>query len=288
MKVFSQPPSISQILPILDKSNTLAFSLFARKIYQQCDRLVGFLQYRTTQISPKDGKTISKLRRQRVPTKWRQQGPYSLRSESTAAQYIYQLSPPLLCKEGVIHMREVMNPVAFLAALIRALTLAAQLDIGKIHVELAEYDGNLPDNHALLEGFVLYNAALKGYFLQDIEQNEPWKLPVCSCSVIPASSEDLSSSEILFHYRSTVNERVVRTVEKEDSIQQMVNAAFNYPHTSWIDKGDIGQAQSTNPFNRITCPMFPFLPSSACFSVVFYSEKPQSHWTKRGVRLDLI
>ena len=185
-------------------------------------------------------------------------------------------------------MRQVMNPVAFLAALIRALTLAAQLDIGKIYVELAEYDGNLPANHALIEGFMIYNAALKGYFLQDVEHSEPWKLPICSCSVIPASSEDLSSSGILFHYRSTANERVVRTVEREDSIQQMVNSAFNYPHTSWIDKEDVSQTQSTNPFNRIMCPMFPFLPSSACFNIAFYSEKAQSHWTKRGIRLDLI
>ena len=228
---------------------------------------------------------LLKLQKQQIPAKWRQSGPYRLRTESNVPQYIAKLVPLQLYSQGIVHLGDVMHPVAFLIALIRALTLAAELDIGKIRVELVEFDGNSQENQVLIEDLRLFNASLKGHFLQDSEE-ESWKLPICTLSVTAAGPEDcMDSSGLSLHYRSTANERVVREVDREASIHQMVSAAFNSPRTSWIEKGEI--TEEVSAFNRILCPMFPSVPCTAHFSILFYSEKAQSHWTKRGLRLDL-
>jgi len=285
LKVLSQPPALHQVLCTLNRSNSRLFALFVREIFEKWDRLVGFLHFRTAQISGKDQKMLFKLQKQRIPAKWRQSGPYRLRTESNVPQYIAKLVPLQLYSQGIVHLGDVMHPVAFLIALIRALTLAAELDIGKIRVELVEFDGNSQENQVLIEDLRLFNASLKGHFLQDSEE-ESWKLPICTLSVTAAGPEDcMDSCGLSLHYRSTANERVVREVDREASIHQMVSAAFNSPRTSWIEKGEI--TEEVSAFNRILCPMFPSVPSTAHFSILFYSEKAQSHWTKRGLRLDL-
>jgi hypothetical protein len=194
----------------------------------------------------------------------------------------------------VIDFSQVFNPAGLLTALLRSLTFLLKYDVEFAEFEIQEHEEetSLPINTVLISGLWLFNATMKSQLMQESYNAPPTKLPVFRCSVvkkhknIDTSSINLPPGVFLFYHRTTT-ERLNMEILREDQLSASVAATFRYQRTDWLDSTKKEAiSKSVDRQNKILCPVFPDSSATKIW-MVLHSDKPQGHWSKRGVKVDL-
>jgi len=287
-----QPPTFKMILANLEKVNERSFDGFFRDIEEQMERILGFLTYKTAQISPKDQSVLSHISNDRTPRVWRKAGPYLLHAETQSSAYISQLSRPVACFPDLIDLSQALNPAGLLTALLRSLAFCMRVDIEFVEFEATEQQEYCGEFCFRLVGLRLFNACLRNQLLTDTYNSPPQELPTLCCTAAKKHKNlDIASlsvpAGILMTYKHLPAEYHLTDITKEERFTAMANAAFNYQRTDWLE----AQVRETalkpvDRLNKVLCPLFPESSATRLWMVVG-SDKPQGHWSKRGVKLDL-
>ena len=287
-----QPPTFRMILTTLERVNEQCYESFFALIDEQLERILGFLTYKTAQISPKDQSVLQHVSNNRTPRPWRNSGPYYLHTETTCTTYISNLTRPVASFPDLIDLTQAVNPSGLLTTLLRSLAFSMKVDIEYIEFEATEQQECSGEHCFRLAGLKLFNACLKSQLLMDTYNTPPQEIPVLCCTAAKKHKNlDVANlsvpAGILMYYKRLPSSQSFTEIAKEEQISAMANTAFNYQHTDWLEMpGRDTVPKPIDRLNKVLCPLFPESSETRLWMVIC-SEKPQGHWSKRGVKLDL-
>jgi hypothetical protein len=167
-----------------------------------------------------------------------------------------------------------------------------KLDIEYVEFEATEQQECYGEHCFRLTGLRLFNACMRNQLLTDTYNSPPQELPILCCTAAKKHKNlDIASlsvpAGILMTYKRPPTEHYLTEIIKEERFTAMANAAFNYQRTDWLEAPVRETAlKPIDRLNKVLCPLFPESSTTRLWMVVC-SDKPQGHWSKRGVKLDL-